>query len=288
MLTSLIAGLRPRQWVKNILVIAAPLAAGILLQPPVLLRVAIAFVVMCLASSAIYLLNDLLDVEADRAHPKKRFRPIASGRLPVPLAWVAFVVLVILAPVLALVYGTFGFFTIVVLYIALQVSYCVWLKHVVVLDLVIVSSGFLIRAVAGGLATDVTPSQWFLLVTAFGSLFMVAGKRYSEKRQLEGSSETRRSLAAYSPGYLRFVWQTAAGVALVAYTLWAFELSTPESAVAWTTISIIPFAVALLRYAYEIDRAEAGSPEDTVLGDKPLLVLGLLWVLTFSLSVVVR
>lgn len=284
----LLRGLRPKQWLKNVLVVAAPLAAGVLFSQGVWLWVLVAFVIFCASSSGIYLLNDALDVEEDRAHPKKRFRPIASGELPLSVAWVAIVVLLLGAPAVAFAVDRPTFAVVVLVYEFVQIAYCLWLKHVVVLDLVVVSSGFLIRSIAGAAVLDIPVSQWFLLVASFGSLFMVAGKRYSEKLNHEESSGiTRRSLEGYSLSYLRFVWSIAAGLALTTYSLWAFELGTRDS-IPLTAISIVPFGTALLRYAFAIDRGHAGAPEDTVLGDRQLLLLGLIWLIVFGASVAVR
>lgn len=285
---ALVRALRPRQWLKNVLVAAAPLASGVLLfSPAAWLNVAIAFFVFCAASSGIYLVNDILDAAADRLHPEKRYRPIAAGELSPSLALGVAVVLLITAPVLALLAAP-ELSLVVVIYEVLQLSYCVWLKHVAVVDLVLVSSGFLIRAIAGAVAVSVPVSQWFLLVAAFGSLFMVAGKRFSEKVHVETESgKSRKSLEAYSASYLRFVWTTAAGVALLSYSLWAFELGDFHEGML-PALSIIPFSMAVLRYAYSIDKGTAGAPEDTVLGDRQLLILGLIWLAVFTLSVVVR
>ncbi len=285
---ALVRAVRPKQWLKNVLVAAAPLAAGTLFEPDVWPLVIAAFVVFSLSASGIYLLNDLLDVEEDRAHPTKRFRPIASGALPIPVAWVASILLLLAAPAFSLAIGSWQLGALLAVYEITQIAYCIWLKHVVVIDLVIVSSGFLLRAVAGALVLDLALSQWFLLVMSFGSLFMVAGKRFSEKLKIDQTGGvTRRSLEGYSLGYLRFVWSLAAGIALIAYSLWAFELGE-RADFPWATISIVPFGTALLRYAYSVDSGHAGTPEDTVLGDRQLLALALLWLVSFSLTVLFR
>src|SRR5271166_5788365 len=191
LITGVVKAMRPRQWVKNVLVLAAPLAA---LGGPhhyhyaEMLSKAFpvfgAFVVFCLAASSIYLINDVRDVEADREHPTKRFRPIAAGVVPEWLAYTLAVALAVaslglawwLTPNLALV---------MVVYIVMQLGYCFGLKHQAEMDICIVSSGFLLRAIAGGVATDTRLSQWFLLIMAFGSLFMAAGKRYAELQLAE-------------------------------------------------------------------------------------------------------
>ena len=179
---AMIKGLRPKQWVKNVLVLAAPLAAGAdAFTSRTFIDIALAFIVFCFGASSIYLVNDARDVDADREHPTKRFRPIASGMLPINLAYVMAVVLIALAIGLSFL-ATDGraLATVVGVYIVLQLGYCFGWKHIPVIDIALVSSGFMLRAMAGGVAAGIDLSQWFLLVAAFGSLFMASGKRYAE------------------------------------------------------------------------------------------------------------
>lgn len=279
---ALLSATRPRQWVKNLLVFAAPLAAGVLTDPHVLGRVLAAAAVMTLASASIYLFNDVIDAEADRHHPTKRLRPIAAGEVT-PAAAVALGVVIAVAA-LAAGYAVASDLAIVVaVYLALQVGYVLGLKHQPVLDLAIITGGFLLRAIAGGVAADVPLSQWFLIVAAFGSLYMVAGKRYSELHTLGPDALTRRSLTLYSDSFLRFVWGTAAGVTIMGYCLWAFEIA-PPSGVPWQTISIAPFVIAMLRYGADIDRGAAGEPEEVVAHDRVLMALAAIWLATFALG----
>lgn len=284
-LPALVRAGRPRQWVKNVLVVAGPLAAGAPIGQAAV-AVLIAFVCFSLSASGVYLINDVLDVEADRLHPRKRFRPIAAGEVAKSTAVVTGTILLIVSPVLALVTGRWQLAILMVVYELLQLAYCLWLKHIAVVDLAVVASGFLLRAVAGGLAAHITLSPWFLLVASFGSMFMVAGKRYSEVHLLgEGADATRRSLQDYSASYLRFVWGMAGSATLTFYSLWAFSLirSTPV----WAEISVAPFVVALLRYAVDIDRGAAGEPETIVMNDRVLQAVGLVWLACFVVSVVV-
>ena len=280
---ALVRAVRPRQWVKNLLVLAAPLAAGELGDPDVLVATLLALVAFCLAASAVYLVNDTADREADRLHPTKRLRPIASGALSVPVALGA-------AAVCAVAAVAVGWLTdpqlglLVAAYLVLQVLYAVWLKHEPVLDISIVAAGFLMRAVAGGIAADIPLSQWFLLVSGFGSLFIVAGKRYSELHTLGSESGTRRSLVRYTDTYLRFVWSIAAGATVISYSLWAFE-QAPDSGIPWHTISIAPFVMGLLRYAVDVDAGTASEPEDIVFRDRVLQLIGLAWLVTVCLGV---
>ncbi|HOW93245.1 decaprenyl-phosphate phosphoribosyltransferase [Mycolicibacterium fallax] len=275
-----IKAMRPRQWVKNLLVLAAPLAAWGDDQDfdhqQVLIHVGLAFVVFSLAASSIYLVNDALDVEADRAHPTKRYRPIAAGVVP---PWLAYLLSAILG-VAALVIGwtvNANLALVIAIYLAMQLAYCFGLKHQAVLDICIVSSAYLIRAIAGGAAADIRLSKWFLLVMAFGSLFMAAGKRYAELQLAERTgAKIRKSLENYTGSYLRFVWTLAATAVVLCYGLWAFERD--GSTGSWYAVSMIPFTIAILRYAVDVDGGEAGEPEDIALGDRVLQVLAVGWI----------
>jgi decaprenyl-phosphate phosphoribosyltransferase len=242
----------------------------------VLFNVGIAFVVFCMAASSIYLVNDARDVEADRAHPTKRYRPIAAGVLPVGLAYGIATVLGVgclaiswwLTPQLAVVMAV---------YLVIQLAYCFGLKHQAVLDICILSSGFLIRAIAGGVAGGIPLSQWFLLVMAFGSLFMAAGKRYAELQLAERTgAKIRKSLESYTSTYLTFVWTLSATAVVVFYGLWAFERDGDSGS--WFVISMVPFTIAILRYAVDIDGGMAGEPEDIALRDRVLQLLALAWI----------
>jgi decaprenyl-phosphate phosphoribosyltransferase len=274
---------RPKQWTKNLLVLAAPLAAGQMTEPGVLGATLVAFLAFCLASSAVYLLNDCADREADRLHPRKRLRPIAAGRLAVRTAVLVATALAALAVVIGFGPG-WELGSLVLTYLVLSALYSRWLKHEPVLDLAVVTGGFLIRAVAGGVAAGLPISDWFLLVAGFGSLFMVSGKRYSELHTLGSESGTRRSLVRYTDTYLRFVWSIAATATILSYCLWAFE-NAGRSTVPWHTLSIVPFVVGILRYAVDIDAGEAAEPEDIVWGDRLLQGVGLVWLVLLVLGV---
>lgn len=278
--SAVVKAIRPRQWVKNLLVFAAPLAAlggtDTYDYRTVLWRVSIAFVVFCMAASSIYLVNDARDVEADRAHPTKRYRPIAAGVLPVGMAYGIAIALAAaslaiswwLTPRLALVMAV---------YLIIQLAYCFGLKHQAVLDISILSSGFLIRAIAGGVAGGIPLSQWFLLVMAFGSLFMAAGKRYAELQLAERTgARIRKSLENYTSTYLTFVWTLSATAVVLCYGLWAFERDGNHPS--WFVISMIPFTVAILRYAVDVDGGVAGEPEEIALRDRVLQMLALAWI----------
>ena len=275
---------RPRQWVKNILVLAAPFTASRILDSAVLLDAGIAFVAFCLAASAVYFVNDSKDINEDRAHPTKRNRPIAAGIVPVPLA-LGFSVLLFAGAIGVALLASWELVIVIVVYEAVQLGYCFGLKHQTVVDLCIVASGFLMRSIAGGVAAGIPLSQWFLLVTAFGSLFMVAGKRYAEIMLFEKTgAKIRSSLKKYSSSYLRFVWATSAAAVIMTYGLWAFEIRQDHNSV-WAAISMVPFVVAILRYAVDVDSGNAGEPEEIALRDRVLQVLGLAWVATLAMSI---
>lgn len=275
---------RPRQWVKNVLVFAAPFTAAEITNGVVLLDALVAFVAFSLVASSVYMVNDVVDVEADRAHPKKCKRPIAAGVVPIPAAYSAAVLL--LAGGIAVSFlADWRLAIVLVVYETVQLGYCYGLKHQPVIDLAIVGSGFLMRSIAGGVAAGIALSQWFLLVTAFGSLFMVAGKRYAELTLFERTgANIRSSLRKYSASYLRFVWAISSAILIMSYALWAFGLQQRTAGSMWAVISIVPFVVAVLRYAVDVDAGNAGEPEDIALRDRILQILGAAWVVTLGLS----
>jgi decaprenyl-phosphate phosphoribosyltransferase len=287
LIVGVVKAIRPRQWVKNVLVLAAPLAAagrGMHYDyVDVLGKVAVAFVVFCLAASAVYLINDARDVEADREHPTKRFRPIAAGVVPEWLAYVLAAVLGVASLVISW-WLTPNLALVMAVYIGIQLAYCFGLKHQAVIDICIVSSAYLLRAIAGGAAADIPLSQWFLLAGAFGSLFMVAGKRYAELVLAERTgAKIRKSLETYTSTYLRFVWTMSATAVVMCYGLWAFERDGYSGS--WFVVSMVPFTIAILRYAVDVDGGLAGEPEDIALRDRVLQLLALAWIGTVGAAV---
>ena len=276
----LFAAMRPRQWGKNLLVVVAPLVGGRLLVDGVALRLVGAFAVFVLASSATYLLNDVVDRERDAAHPVKRDRPIASGRLPVSSAVLATVVLAGVAVGGAVLLGPIGFPAIITGYLVLTGLYSVRLKHEPLFDIVVIAAGFLLRAAAGGVATSTPLSAWFLVTATFGALFVAAGKRASEHANPDiTGGVTRPSLLGYSPGYLRFVWTLSATVTIAAAALWAIEVAGGEGVArpVAAQASIGPLALGILRYGLWIDRGQAEAPEHVIRRDPALILLGLFW-----------
>ncbi len=289
----LIREARPKQWAKNVLVFVAPGAAGVLnpFESTYYLRLTIlGFVAFCLVSSATYVVNDILDVESDRAHPTKRDRPIAAGVVPMGLAIPAAGIMFVAGILIALFNQGFShdpnwaLAGIVAGYAALTTAYSFWLKRVVVLDLVILSAGFILRLLGGAFAAGVDVSDWFLVISLFGSLFIAAAKRRAEAAELgDRAASLRATLGEYSPGYLNFVQTLAASGTVISYCLWAVEAGSDASVVTavatpWAQLSIVPLLIAVLRYALLVDKGEGSAPEDVILHDRQMQLMGLLLV----------
>ena len=273
----LLRACRPRQWSKNLLAFAAPFAAGWIDRPAIAAQATGAFVVLCLISSATYLVNDVRDREQDRHHPSKRLRPIAAGELSPRAALCVAAALAILGISLASAI-TPGLGAVACGYLALTASYSLWLRRVVVLDILVVAAGFVLRAIAGGVATDIYLSRWFVIVTACCAIYLVAGKRYAELREHAWSGPARATLRRYSPGSLRLALLASATVAGIAYTGWAF---TRPSHLVWYGLSIAPLLLWLSRYAVLIGAGAGQAPEELILRDRTLLALSVAWCFLF-------
>ncbi|HSJ91341.1 MAG TPA: decaprenyl-phosphate phosphoribosyltransferase [Ilumatobacter sp.] len=283
----LLRAARPHQWVKNVLVFAAPGAAGVLDQADALGKALLMFVAFCLGASGTYFWNDVLDVEADRAHPTKSARPIAAGQVSLTTARLVGTVLPLVALGVAALTGRWQPVAALGAYMVITLSYSAVWKHVAVLDLVAIASGFVLRAAGGAMAVDVPMSSWFVLVTTFGSLFIVTGKRYAEARELgDGAHEVRATLGEYSEGFLRFMLSVSCAGALVSYCMWAFETKDlAGSELPWYELSIVPMLTALFRYALVLDQGHGAAPEEVFRNDRVLQLLGLVWVVVFGLAV---
>lgn len=276
---------RPRQWIKNGLVLAAPAAAGVLDQSDYLGEALVVLVSFCLAASGTYCLNDAADAEADRAHPTKRFRPVATGEVSVGQARTLGVVLLVLGVSLGVLTGSWEASAVTALYVALTTAYTVWLKHVAVVDIAMITAFFVIRAVAGVVGTDIPLSDWYLIVASFGALFIVAGKRSTELRLTDAVGH-RAALAGYTPGFLQYVRSVASGVTLLAYCLWAFEKADlADTSVPWFQLSVVPFVLIILRYALILETEERRGPEEIILEDRQLQILGVIWAAVFACGV---
>ncbi len=279
-----VATIRPRQWIKNLLVIAAPVAAGALGHDDVPVRVGLAFVAFCMLASGIYAINDVRDAEEDRLHPRKRYRPVAAGELDPRVATglgifllvAGLALCVFIRPLLLLVGAG---------YVALTLSYTLIWRHLLLLDICAIAGGFVLRAVAGGVAAPVTLSRWFLLVVTFAAVFVAAGKRQAEVRRLDsGAGGRRRVLEHYSAARLRALLALSAAGAVFAYGVWAWELPSVDG-VPWRPLTIIPFAFCIARYGKHVRAGEGEAPEDLVLGDRWLLLAGAVWLALFALGV---
>ena len=284
MLDSLVRTARPRQWVKNLLVFAAPGAAGVLTEGDVVARALVAFGVFCVAASGAYFLNDAADAELDRSHPTKRLRPVAAGIVSERLA-VGLGATLLFVSVGAAVSLGWQFALAVAAYAGVNVAYNLRLRREPVFDLAAVASGFVIRAIAGGLATGVRLSEWFLVVVSAASLFVVAGKREPAVLDADGVGPPAPSRVAYPISFLRYIRLLASGVALTAYCLWAFDKAALAGRNVWFEVTIVPFALAILRYALLVENGEGASPEDILLGDRTIMALVVAWAALFALGV---
>ena len=279
---ALFRAMRPRQWPKNLLVFAAPLAAGDLFVPQVLWPTLLSFLAFILASSGTYLVNDARDAESDRTHPEKSKRPVAAGEITTRTALSIGCLLMVSSVALSFVAG-WQLAVVVAVYLAVTLSYSFGLKNAPVLELGLLAAGFLLRAVAGGVASEIPVSPWFLIVAGFGSLSVAAGKRYAElKADPEAARERRSSLAGYTPEYLRFVWTASTAVLITTYCLWVVEVGQPESSIPWALLSAIPFVLAVLRFGVDVDAGRTQAPEEALLSDRILLGLAIAWLLFFT------
>jgi decaprenyl-phosphate phosphoribosyltransferase len=267
---ALVATMRPKQWIKNALVIAAPGAAGALGHDGVPIRVGLATVAFCLLASGIYAINDARDAQEDRLHPLKRHRPVAAGELDARTA---------------ITFGGWLMAVVGIGYAALTVSYTLVWRHVRLLDIGAIAGGFVLRAVAGGVAAPVTLSRSFVLVVACVAVFVAGAKRYAELRRPETDPSTRRRvLNTYSPRLLELILAGSSVLAILAYSVWAFDLPTVHG-VPWRPLTILPFAICLLRYGTLVQAGAGEAPEDLLLADRPLQLAAMAWLLLFALGV---
>lgn len=235
------------------------------------------------ASVAVYAINDMLDRDSDRRHPAKRLRPVASGAMSPRAALLLAAASAVLALLLASAGGLAGV-AVVSGYLAISAAYTRWLKHVAVLDVVVVASGFVLRALLGAVGNGLPVSSWFLLVSLFGALYLVTAKRLAELVVSRGSVG-RRVLSEYPADWLRQVVGVALTGTLLSYAMWAFQTPWHDVWVTALTLSVGPFLVALLRYGLLVARGEGERPEVLVLHDRPLLVAGLAWAALLAIGI---
>jgi decaprenyl-phosphate phosphoribosyltransferase len=283
---------RPRQWTKNLLVVVAPAAAGVLFHAGVAGRTAAAFAIFCVGASGTYFVNDAIDAPSDAVHPSKRNRPIPAGQVTVTTALVVGFVLMAGAAGLGSWLAGWRMALVMGIYALVNVAYSLGLKHEPVLDLAAVSAGFVLRAIAGGVATGIPLSNWFLIVASFGSLLIVAGKRSGEKQLLTEEhtdhDAVRPTLGSYTPEFLRTVRTLAAAVTVAAYCLWAFERASEVHRghdPVWFQLTIVPFTIALLHLLRLFEAGRGAEPEELALHDRRLQIYGLCWVALFACGV---
>lgn len=276
--------MRPKQWIKNALVVAAAGAAGALGHDDVPGRVTVACVAFCLLASGIYAINDVRDADEDRRHPRKRHRPVAAGEIDPRIATGVGLSLILAAMLLCAAIGPL-LAVVASGYAALTLSYTFVWRHVIVLDMFAVAGGFMLRAVAGGVAAPVTLSRWFLLVVMSAAVFVASAKRYTELRRTETENgHRRRVLHTYSARTLELIIAAAIVVALLAYCVWAFSLPAVRG-IPWRPLTIVPFAACLLRYGELVHAGAGEAPEEVLLSDRPLQLSAVLWLALFALEV---
>jgi 4-hydroxybenzoate polyprenyltransferase len=279
MLAAIVVSLRPRQWVKNLFVFAGLIFAQKLFTPAAWVALA-AFAIFCGLSGAIYLFNDLADRERDRLDPRKRMRPIAAGRLSIGVAIGTGVVLVMGGLVLAALLSRAFFFT-AFAYVILLIAYSAWLKHIVIIDAIVVAGGFVLRAVAGAVVIDVEMSGWLLICTILLALFLALGKRRYEYVALEQDAVRHRPiLAEYSPPLLD---QMIAVVTASTVTAYALYTMSPETVAKFHTHwlpATLPFVLyGIFRYLYLLyQRRLGGNPSELLLSDRALLINTICWI----------
>lgn len=284
-LFALYQSFRPRQWTKNFFIFAGILFSQNLFETPLLLRVIAAFILFCVISGSVYTFNDLLDIDEDRRHPQKARRPLASGRLSPAFARFAVVIVPVAAVCCAWLLGM-PFFITAVSYLALQVAYSLWLKHIVILDLFSIAAGFVLRVLAGALVIDVEISSWFIICTVLLSLFLGLGKRRHEIETLEDEAQSHRPvLNDYSSYLLDQMISVVTASTVVCYALYTMSAETIDKFGTNNLVLTVPFVLyGVFRYLYLIHKkGEGGNPENILAGDLPLLVNIFLWALAAGL-----
>lgn len=301
LLRNILRLLRPRQWIKNTAIFGALLFSGRLFDIPMFLLVSYGFLIFCALSSSIYIINDMLDVEKDRMHPFKRFRPLASNQVPIPIA-AALATILAVGSIVASYYLGPGFFFISIVYFVLHVLYSLVFKHIEIIDILILAGGYMLRVLAGEVVSGFHISAWLLLTVISLSLFLAIGKRRSEMTLLANHAKgeiiaaTRKTLSHYSEKLLDVYLSIFATSTFIAYALFTFlvnpqvpltpvdsfsaELLGPYFQRKWLMITIIPVVYALMRYLQRIyEKHEGESPERILFSDRPLLASVVIYTL---------
>jgi len=277
---AVVKSMRPTQWMKNLFIFAAIIFAQRFFDIPLLLKTSGAFIVFCILSGALYILNDLNDIEEDKLHPKKSARPIASGEIGKSQALFLFCILSLISLFMALWLNKY-FFIAAFIYFILQLGYSLRLKHMVILDVFIVAAGFVIRVIAGGLVIEIPLSSWLLVCTMMLALFLAMSKRRHELLLLEeNAAEHRRILMEYSPYLLDQMIAVVTASTLIAYCLYTISEETVAKFGTANLLLTSPFVLyGIFRYLYLIhQKGKGGSPEELIIKDKPLLVDIVLWI----------
>ncbi|MCJ7579669.1 MAG: decaprenyl-phosphate phosphoribosyltransferase [Candidatus Aminicenantes bacterium] len=289
-LVEIFKSLRPYQWTKNLFVFAPLIFSQNVFHVPYLFKTILAFAIFCILSGAVYIWNDLRDIEEDKLHPLKSQRPLASGRLGKTPAAAAFVVFSLVALGCASLLNE-AFFILALAYFLLQILYSVWLKHVVILDVLLIAAGFLLRVSAGGVVILVDISDWLLICTFLLALFIALSKRRHELVLLEKNAGNHRPiLQEYSPYLLDQMISVVTASTVVAYCLYTISEETVAKFGSSRLIYTVPFVLyGIFRYLYLIHKkGEGGSPESLILKDKPFLAGILLWIISAIIILYVR
>jgi 4-hydroxybenzoate polyprenyltransferase len=278
MLNALIKTMRPRQWTKNVFIFAALVFDKQLLQVDSFLRTLAGFALFCLISSSVYIFNDIADVDADRQHPEKKNRPIASGKLPVRAAWGAGIALVLITFVLAYLLAP-GFEFVVVTYFLINIAYTKWLKHVPIVDVLVIAAGFVLRVHAGVTLISVERfSPWLYVVMTLLSLFLGFGKRRAEIALLaQGAGSHRKVLDGYTLPLLDNYIMIVSSTTIVSYSLYTFSApNVPENHSMMLTIPFVIYTIFRYLYLIQVENT-GGSPEEILLTDRPFQIAMILW-----------
>jgi len=278
MLKALFKTMRPKQWAKNVFLLAAIVFDRKLTNVDAMLHIFLGVITFSLVASVVYIINDITDVEADRQHPTKRERPIAAGKLSIPAAWTfAAILLLISFPVAYWLSPTFAFITL--LYLIFNLTYSKWIKHVVLLDIIVLASFYVIRVAAGVALINVERfSPWIYIFTTFLALLMGTGKRRAELSEIaDGPNSQRRVLDGYTLSFLDQLITLASGMTIITYSLYTFSApNLPENHAMMLTIPFLMYGI--FRYQYMLQVKGTGSaPEELVLSDRPLQIAVMLW-----------
>ena len=282
---AIIESLRPKQWTKNLFIFAAILFSQNILNFPLLLKAVYAFFIFCLLSGAVYIINDLIDLEKDRSHPVKSKRPLASGRIK-PLYIMPFLAPLIILSFWAAYYLNVPFFWIAMAYLLLQTAYSIYLKNIVILDVFSIAAGFVLRVVAGAVVINVEISSWLLICTMLLSLLIGLSKRRHELIILENEAVAHRQvLKEYSPYLLDQMIAIVTSSTVVAYILYTISAETVAKFGTHTLIFTVPFVLyGIFRYLYLIhQKGMGGSPENILVADRAILIDVLLWVIAVGI-----